>query len=120
MTGYKRVEPQLPVANIGASIDFYCSRLGFTVDVEPTSAVVDFAIISRHAVAIQLVAQGVHHPPGHFTIWIDVTDAITEHQRLQPQVDIEWGPEDYDYGRREFTILLPDRHRIILSQAIDT
>jgi len=119
VTGFRRVEPRLPVADVRASIDFYCTHLGFSSDLATSEPAPDFAIVCRDNVCLQLVEQGAHHPAGPLTIWIDIADALAEFTNLGEAVEIEWGPEVYDYGRREFAVLDPDCHRIILSEAID-
>ena len=49
------------------------------------------------------------------TVWIQVADCLAEHARIKGHAPIEWGPEVYWYGCREFAVLDPDGHRIIFS-----
>jgi catechol 2,3-dioxygenase-like lactoylglutathione lyase family enzyme len=109
------IQPRLPVARLGLSYRFYHDVLGFRcTDVEPGDAD-GFAILERDGVGLQLVAASADHPPGRMTIWIGVQDAQAEHVRLKDRTTVEWGPEVYWYGRREFAVLDPDGHRIIFS-----
>lgn len=117
MPRFKRVEPRLPVTDVATSVEFYCTQLGFTSD-PSVELGADFAIICRDGVSLQLIEHDTHHPLGPFTIWVDVDDALTEFANLDGAVEVEWGPEIYDYGRREFAVLDPDRHRIIVSEPI--
>lgn len=107
------VEPRLPVADLERSFRFYTETLGFGGDL--TEVATGFVIVRRDAVTIQLVRADVHHPSGKFTVWISVDDAVREHGSLSAEADIEWGPEEFDYGRTEFAILDPDGHRLIFS-----
>ena len=115
----KAVEPRLPVSDVGKSITFYCQQLGFTLGATFPEDSPAFALLSREQVGIQLIQADEYHPAGTFTIWLDVEEVLKEHERLVQNVAIEWGPEVYGYGRREFAILDPDGHRIIFSEPTD-
>ena len=109
------IEPRLPVADLARSRAFYAEVLGFHApDLEPGEDP-NFTIVRRDAVAVQLVKADAHHPAAPFTVWIRVDDAGAEHARLAGRARVEWGPEVYEYGCREFAILDPDGHRIIFS-----
>ena len=49
-------------------------------------------------------------------LWLDVEEVEEWHAQIGKDVHIEWGPEVYWYGRREFGFRDPDRHWIILSE----
>jgi uncharacterized glyoxalase superfamily protein PhnB len=53
------------------------------------------------------------------TLWIETDDARALHEGLAGRVTVEWGPEVYAYGRREFAIRDPDGSLVILSEATD-
>ena len=110
------VEPRLPVVDLEHSFRFYTETLGFAGDGADASS--GFVIVRRDAVAIQLVHADEHHPSGRFTIWVSVNDAHGEHRTRHDDVEVEWGPEDFPYGRSEFAILDPDGHRVIFSSAL--
>lgn len=112
MTRIYAVEPRLPVSDVPRSREFY-GELGFRPGSEPGSD--GFLIMVRDSARIQLIATDAHHPPGPFTVWLAVDDVDRELARLGERVTIEWGPEDYEYGRREFAVLDPDGHRLIFS-----
>jgi hypothetical protein len=38
---------------------------------------------------------------------------------VKDRVAIEWGPEVYDYGRREFALRDPDGYLVIFSEETD-
>jgi catechol 2,3-dioxygenase-like lactoylglutathione lyase family enzyme len=53
---------------------------------------------------------------GHGTLSFEVDDARAMHQALQGKTAVEWGPEVYWYGRREFAIRDPNGYLIIFSE----
>lgn len=110
--------PRLAVADLRRSIDYYTTVLGF----EPGSPVSEdavFAILAREDVRLQLIKIDQWHPEGKSTFSINVTGALEMHATVRRLATIEWGPEVFWYGRREFAILDPDGHRVIISEATD-
>lgn len=45
--------------------------------------------------------------------------AQAEHEHLKDVATIEWGPEAYWYGCREFSVRDPDGHHLIFSSRTD-
>ena len=119
MTRVLNIQPRLPVATFGVSYKFYRDVLGFECAGEEPGDADGFAILKRDGVGLQLVTASADHPAGRMTIWISVQDAQAEYERLKGRTEIEWGPEVYWYGCREFAVLDPDGHRIIFSSATD-
>jgi hypothetical protein len=113
------IQPRLPVSGLGRAYRFYHEILGFACENGEPAETDGFAIMQRDGVGLQLVIASEDHPAGRLTIWIHVEDAQTEHQRLKDKVAIEWGPEVYWYGCREFAVMDPDGHRIIFSSPTD-
>lgn len=112
------VQPRLPVASIAASCRFYRDTLGFEHGLEEPSNDDGFAIVRRNSIGLQLVPKdGQSVAP--ITLWIQVADALEEYERVKALTPIEWGPEVYWYGCREFAVLDPDGHRIIFSSPSD-
>ena len=58
-------------------------------------------------------------PIGYAELYIEVTGARASNAFLEARVPIEWGPEVYSYGRREFAIRDPDRDLIISTEVIE-
>jgi hypothetical protein len=78
---------------------------------EPT-----FAILERDGTILQFYVSGQNDSCGFGTISIDTDDAPSVHSALAEKVVIEWGPEVYWYGRREFSFRDPDGYAIIISE----
>jgi catechol 2,3-dioxygenase-like lactoylglutathione lyase family enzyme len=108
-------QPRLPVRSLSASWRFYRDVLGFECAVAEPSDSDGFLVIHRESLALQLVTADQDHPSGPLTIWIHIDDAVSEHERVRALATIEWGPEVYWYGCREFSVLDPDGHHLIFS-----
>ena len=109
------LQPRLAVANVAASWRFYRDVLGFEcVQGEPADSD-SFAIVHGNGLAIQLVTSHPDHPSGPVTLWLRVEDAASEYERVKSLATIEWGPEVYWYGSREFSVRDPDGHHLIFS-----
>jgi len=116
---FRRLTPSLLVRDLEHSLAFYRDVLGFTVDTawpegEPTLAILDRGAVS---VMIQTGGPGADGEPA-FTgdLRFDVSDASGLASRLRNEVEIEWGPEVYHYGRREFAVRDPDGYLLIFSE----
>lgn len=119
LTPLLEVQPRLPVASIAVSCRFYRDALGFDHGpVEPDNSD-GFAIVRRNLIGLQLVPHDAQRPAAPVTLWIQVADAQEEYERVKHLTTIEWGPEVYWYGCREFAVLDPDGHRIIFSSPTD-
>jgi len=75
-----------------------------------------FAILRKNDIGIQLVTWSSAHPLSPVTIWIDVIGVTALYESAKDSLSVEWGPEVYSYGRREFCVSDPDRHQIIFSE----
>ena len=110
------IAPRLAVADLDRSFEFYTGTLGFEGNGSDVES--GFVIVSRDAVELQLIMIDEHHPSGKFTVWLSVEDAVGEFRSLGNNVEVEWGPEDFEYGRTEFAVLDPDGHRLIFSSPL--
>ncbi len=120
MTRMLNVSPRLPVADLGRTIAFYRDLLGFRAGGGWPADKPTFAILDRDGLALQFYVPGPENPTtGVGTLSFDVEDALAVHAAVQDKVAIEWGPEVYWYGRREFSFKDPDGYAIIVSQTTD-
>jgi catechol 2,3-dioxygenase-like lactoylglutathione lyase family enzyme len=113
--------PRLPVANLERSIQFYVGQLGFHIGSLWPEEAPTFALLIRDDVCVQFYAADADtcEPTGHGTLSFDVDEADRLHAALCERVAVEWGPEVYWYGRREFAIRDPDGFRLIFSEQTD-
>lgn len=113
------LQPRLPVASIAASCRFYRDALGFDCAQAEPSDSDGFAIVDRGGFGIQLVMASPDRASGPVTLWMQVDDAAVEYERVRGLAPVEWGPEVYWYGCREFSVRDPDGHHVIFSSQTD-
>ena len=116
-----RVLPCLFVADMRRSLDFYLEILGFTqtayypIESEPVRTEV-----RRDDVAIVLLAETtrVAAETPAFTGALYLFPESIEHlaDELRGRAPFAWGPEDTDFGMREFAIRDPDGYTLIFAE----
>jgi catechol 2,3-dioxygenase-like lactoylglutathione lyase family enzyme len=116
-----RVLPCLFVADMRESLDFYIEVLGFTqtgyypIESEPIRTEV-----RRDGVAIVLYSEGrrvdVSAPAfsGALYVFPESVDKLAE--ELRSKVPFAWGPEDTEFGMREFAIRDPNGYTLIFAE----
>lgn len=122
MPRFGRLTPRLPVADLERSLAFWRDLLGFHTDVLWPEGAPTFAILERDDTSVGLFVLGTHHGPatiGYAEIYIEATDVQDLHNALRYRVPVEWGPEVYSYGRREFAIRDPDGYLVIFTEPTD-
>ena len=119
MSCFLKVMPRLPVTDLQRAITFYTDVLGFTVGSRWPADKPCFALLDRDDVCVQFyVADATKgEAVGHGTLSFELDDVLNLHTNLEGRVNIEWGPEVYWYGRREFAISDPSGYLIIFSEA---
>ncbi len=118
-----RVLPCLLVGDIRRSLDFYLDVLGFTqtgyypIESEPIRTEV-----RRDDVAIVLYsesARGVIEKPsfsGALYVFPESIGRLAD--ELRGRVPFVWGPEDTDFGMREFAIRDPDGYTLVFAERV--
>ncbi|KPJ91426.1 MAG: hypothetical protein AMJ53_11705 [Gammaproteobacteria bacterium SG8_11] len=122
MTNINSIEVRLGVTDIFRSVDFYSETLGFRLTTLWPSASPQFAILSRDSTRLQLSKSDsdIHSDQSPMcTLWIDVVNVSESYNTIKDKTSIEWGPEVYSYGRREFAFRDPDGYLVILSETTD-
>ena len=115
------ITPRLPVADLQRTLDFYQRTLGFAIDILWPDAAPTFAVLTRDGANVSFFLLDEHRPGriGYAELHIEVTDVRAMHAQLQTHAPIEWGPEVYTYGRREFAVKDPDGYLLIFSEPTD-
>ncbi|NIP57754.1 MAG: hypothetical protein GWO00_07100, partial [Gemmatimonadetes bacterium] len=119
MTEFNGVSPSLRVTDLDASLAFYTDVLGFVVDTLWPADAPTLAILDHGPVHLMLRTEGCHEDPSPaFTgdLRFDVAGVEELASALRGRVEIEWGPEVYHYGRREFGVRDPDGYLLIFSE----
>lgn len=118
---FQFVCPRLPVADLRRTIDFYTLVLSFKVAVLWPEDEPAFSILERGGVrlAFDRAPEAIAPKASSTGFYIETDDVRAVYESVRRRVAIEWGPEVYPYGRREFAILDPDRYMIIFSEPTD-
>lgn len=121
---WRTCTPHLLARDIEATVAFYVELLGFTVETLWPAANPTLCVLDRHGVHLVFDTganwDAPRQPPtlsGQLVFEVDDVDRL--HESLVGRVEILWGPESYDYGRREFSIRDPDGYRLVFSQRAD-
>ena len=113
--------PCLLVSDMRRSLDFYLEMLRFVqtgyypIETDPIRTEV-----RRDDVAIILYTEPVHgreQTPmftGALYLFPDAIDKVAD--ELRGKVSFAWGPEDTDFGIREFAIRDPDGHTLVFAE----
>ena len=105
---FRSVTPFLKTNNLEQTIRSYVDLLGFVVDSSwpadnPANCILDKGHVH---LAFGTDPPNWYQNPGlSGQLWIDVDDVTALHASLVGKVPIEWGLDDYGYGRREFAIM---------------
>ena len=116
------VTPRLPVTDLGRTIAFYTRLLGFQVSVRWPERTPTFAILDRDAVSLGFFTPDAHRGQvtiGTVDLYLGADDVLGLHTAIKDQVPVEWGPEVYFYGRREFAVRDPDGYLLIFTEPTD-
>lgn len=118
MSTFTLITPRLPVRDFQRSLAFYRDTLGFSVNLLWPEEDPTFAILDRDGVSVGVFVPTVEYPVqiGYAELYIESTDAQGLHAALRDHLQIEWGPEVYSYGRREFAVRDPDGYLIIFTE----
>jgi catechol 2,3-dioxygenase-like lactoylglutathione lyase family enzyme len=115
---YLGIIPRVPVYDLQRVIAFYTATLGFTLHGTWPDEAPTFAMLDRDDAQLQLYVAARQEQCGAVMLNVEVTDASAVHAELVERLPIEWGPEDYWYGRREFAIRDPEGNLVIVTQEI--
>jgi predicted enzyme related to lactoylglutathione lyase len=116
---FKKTTRMLKTELLKETVAFYTGVLGFQVETlypegNPTFCILDKDDISVGFVSDQDSWEG--RPAMTGQLYLDVEDVNGIHEMCKGQVEIEWGPEVYDYGRREFCIKDPNGYALVFSE----
>jgi catechol 2,3-dioxygenase-like lactoylglutathione lyase family enzyme len=119
MIRFNRVSPNVPVADLDRTIAFYTKHFGFDVGVCWPEDNPTFCILDRDAIRIAFCtidSRPDFEKTGQCDLHIDVTNIAEIHESLKDSLPVEWGPEVFFYGRREFAVRDPDGYLVIFSE----
>jgi len=117
----QRVLPCLFVSDMRRTLDFYLDVLGFTqTGYYPIESNPIRTEVRRDGVAIILYTEEFHAGEGRpsfsgaLYVFPESVDRLADELRVK--VPIAWGPQNTDFGTREFAIRDPDGYTIIFAE----
>jgi catechol 2,3-dioxygenase-like lactoylglutathione lyase family enzyme len=116
------VTPRLPVADLRRTVAFYTAFLNFQLSVLWPEDNPTFVILDRDSVSLGFFTPDAHRGAitiGTADLYIATEDVCGLHEELRNAIPIEWGPEVYFYGRREFAVRDPDGYLLIFTEPTD-
>lgn len=119
MARFLGVEPRLHVHDLTRAIAFYRDVLGFRVTTVFPETTPVFAMLARDSVFLQLGGPGGSRDAAErstCTLYLDVHDVGALHRQFAASIPIEWGPEVFFYGRREFAVRDVDGNLLVFSE----
>lgn len=110
--------PVFYVADLVAARDFYRDVLGFTVDTcWPDDDGPQVLIVDRGEAHLMFVREDdEENRSRRAEVRIETPGVAALHKKLAPKVTVEWGPEVYFYGRREFSVRDPNGVSVIFTE----
>jgi catechol 2,3-dioxygenase-like lactoylglutathione lyase family enzyme len=121
MPKFTELIPRLPVSNLNETLEFYCHHFGFSIEVLWPDDQPSFAIIQcdQTHIGFTEVSDAESNSIGYAELYIQVTDSNSLYETLKNNLNIEWGPEIYSYGHREFAVRDPNDYLIIFTEPVD-
>lgn len=122
----RRVTPFLAARDLAETIRFYTDLLGFTVEVADPEDKPTFVLLECGGAAVIFDSTLWRDPPVmtsqlHFDLGpaLDADSPVNAlHERISDQVEVLWGPEVFDYGRREFSCTDPNGYALVFSEQV--
>ncbi|HEX7008112.1 MAG TPA: VOC family protein [Alphaproteobacteria bacterium] len=117
MPKFRKLVPMLQTLDIGQTVAWYDSVLGFE-RVGPMGD--EWGALRRDDVSIMFM-KNAHLGPPHATAtqYFTVHDVDAVWDALKGHCQAEWGPEDMPYGLREFAIRDPNGYLLSFGSPID-
>ena len=105
MLRYDSISPRLCVPELTATVKYYLDVFGFMDWSGWPEDAPTFAIVSRDGATIQFQQVDSYLPVSETTmLHVTVADTDAVLAQIAGRTKIEWGPENYGYGRREFAV----------------
>lgn len=115
----RNVTPTLRTEDLQKTVSFYTEVLGFVVDTlwppeSPTFSILDHGPVHLAFYTEDGDSGGTPRMTGQLRV--DVDGVMEIFDRCRHRAEIEWGPEVYHYGAREFCVRDPNGYSIVFSE----
>ena len=116
--------PSLLVRDLAESLSFY-ELLGFHLSGRnPTSGAPRWAEVRRDRVILQLYTEPPTGTPSEpilsGTLYMYPEDVNALARELEGRIEFAWGPQDMDYGMREFAVRDPNGYYLAFTQPLES
>jgi catechol 2,3-dioxygenase-like lactoylglutathione lyase family enzyme len=104
------------------TVEFYTGTLGFVENLLWPEEKPTFCILDRGGLSLSfftLDSRPDVRAIGGCDLYIEAEDVAGIHETLKDKVTVEWGPEVFFYGCREFAVRDPDGYLLIFSEETD-
>ena len=129
MTRFQSVTPNLLVADIRKSTEFYCDVLGFAIkQTVPDAAPFVFVWLERDGVPVFLNdPKAIEHDfpgassrsfGGTATLFFVISGVDAYHAAVAPKAQVVMPLKTQFYGMREFAVTDPDRHILTFAERV--
>jgi uncharacterized glyoxalase superfamily protein PhnB len=120
MPEFTKATPMLKARHIDETVGFYAEVLGFQVDTLWPADAPTFAMLDHGPVTVCFDAtlwEGEPSMTGQ--LLFDCDDVRALYESIREHVEVLWGPEVYEYGRREFSVRDPNGYALVFSEPTD-
>jgi len=126
MRTFISVVPCFAVADVGETIEWYESKLGFSGDAVPGTGPFLFGILRREGVEIMLQRLPDYKKPdiynlregGVWNAYIRMKDVKRFYENVRNKVPIKQPLRPQPYGQTEFEVIDPNGYILVFSEAI--
>ncbi len=127
MARFHSINPCFVVADVGATIRWYETELGFRADPFPASEPFRFAILRRDAVEIFLMRVAEYTKPdlydrrigGVWDAYLRISGLEDLYDKVKDRVDIKRPLHRQPYGLSEFELRDPNGYILVFSELIE-
>lgn len=128
MATFRHVSPFLATRDILRTVEFYTQVLGFRVETlhprgQPTLAILDRDVEPGDGGVRIIFDSSLWSDPPSLTgqVHFDLSPGgvMEMYGRVKDGAEIIWGPEVYEYGRREFSCRDPNGYALVFSEKTD-
>lgn len=117
---FNYLAPMLQTRKMTETIAFYTQILGFSVAGLAGGNDPYWCSLERDGVRIMFMTNDhVGEPRLSGTLYLNMTGVLAHHEAIKNSVEVLWGPEDFDYGMREFAIRENNGYTISFGEPIE-
>jgi uncharacterized glyoxalase superfamily protein PhnB len=100
-----RLTPMLQAREMQRTIDFYTEILDFKLSSSWPKENPVWCMLERDSASVMfMINEHVGEPRMSGTLYMETTDVLALYNRISGKVEVQWGPEVYEYGMHEFAI----------------